>query len=322
MAPRRRTITSNFGVSTRESHDARPFYDRFRPPAVSTDDSVAAPAPVAEPFVHGDARHMDAVADGSVALVVTSPPYFAGKQYEEELEREGVPTVLLTRRHISVMDRQQSTPKAQPELPIAGLVPAPVGLLFHQDEPRDQFAYYFKPLARLWLEYRRTQVMAYLSQFARQAQAAGACLKPDRFYSHQILPFANPGWDPSKYAVGEDLAVPADVQLGISLYGEASYGSSFFEWFARTRRQAYGVTEFHPMRAMDPAELRTLLERHQAHHARFVSFFMESEGLAEDPGSKPNPHSFNVLNKDFGSDVLYRSVQQVMRPAAAAGTQP
>lgn len=95
MAPRRRTITSNFGVSTRESHDARPFYDRFRPPAVSTDDSVAAPAPVAEPFVHGDARHMDAVADGSVALVVTSPPYFAGKQYEEELEREGVPSSYL-----------------------------------------------------------------------------------------------------------------------------------------------------------------------------------------------------------------------------------
>jgi site-specific DNA-methyltransferase (adenine-specific) len=39
----------------------------------------------------GDARGMDAVADDSVALVVTSPPYFAGKQYEEELDREGVP---------------------------------------------------------------------------------------------------------------------------------------------------------------------------------------------------------------------------------------
>ena len=34
---------------------------------------------------------MDKIEDGSVALVVTSPPYFAGKQYEEELEREGVP---------------------------------------------------------------------------------------------------------------------------------------------------------------------------------------------------------------------------------------
>jgi site-specific DNA-methyltransferase (adenine-specific) len=38
---------------------------------------------------------MDAVADGSVALVVTSPPYFAGKTYEEELEREGVPSSYL-----------------------------------------------------------------------------------------------------------------------------------------------------------------------------------------------------------------------------------
>ena len=34
---------------------------------------------------------MEAVADDSVALVVTSPPYFAGKQYQEELDREGVP---------------------------------------------------------------------------------------------------------------------------------------------------------------------------------------------------------------------------------------
>ena len=38
---------------------------------------------------------MDALDDGSVALVVTSPPYFAGKHYEEELEREGVPSSYL-----------------------------------------------------------------------------------------------------------------------------------------------------------------------------------------------------------------------------------
>src|SRR5258708_34939952 len=38
---------------------------------------------------------MRAVRDTSVALVVTSPPYFAGKQYEEELEREGVPASYL-----------------------------------------------------------------------------------------------------------------------------------------------------------------------------------------------------------------------------------
>ena len=80
MGDRRPTATSNFGVGRRESHDASGFYDRFRPPVVSTDRTILDPVPVAEPFVHGDARSMDAVADGSVALVVTSPPYFAGKQ--------------------------------------------------------------------------------------------------------------------------------------------------------------------------------------------------------------------------------------------------
>jgi len=92
---RRRTSTSNFGVGRRESHDATTFYDRFRPPDLSDDDQVSAPHPVPEPFVCGDARSMDAVDDGSVALVVTSPPYFAGKQYEEELQREGVPSSYL-----------------------------------------------------------------------------------------------------------------------------------------------------------------------------------------------------------------------------------
>lgn len=95
MATRRGTATSNFGVGARESHDASAFYERFRAPELSSDDTVLPPTPVAEPFVVGDARDMHTVADGSVALVVTSPPYFAGKQYEEELEREGIPATYL-----------------------------------------------------------------------------------------------------------------------------------------------------------------------------------------------------------------------------------
>ncbi|MDQ1511149.1 MAG: modification methylase [Actinomycetota bacterium] len=59
---------------------------------MSGDDGVVEPYEIEERFVHGDARRMDAIRDGSVALVVTSPPYFAGKQYEEELERDGVPS--------------------------------------------------------------------------------------------------------------------------------------------------------------------------------------------------------------------------------------
>ena len=95
QSPRRPTATSNFGVSRRESHDASGFYGRFSPPVLSDDATVALPAPVPEPFVCGDARAMVGVADSSVALVVTSPPYFAGKQYEEELERDGVPASYL-----------------------------------------------------------------------------------------------------------------------------------------------------------------------------------------------------------------------------------
>jgi DNA modification methylase len=89
---RRPTATSNFGAGRRESHDATAFYERFEAPTLSGDDAVVAPYEITEPFQHGDSRHMDAIVDGSVALVVTSPPYFAGKQYEEELERDGVPS--------------------------------------------------------------------------------------------------------------------------------------------------------------------------------------------------------------------------------------
>ena len=92
MPRRQPTATSNFGAGRRESHDATAFYERFEAPTLSGDDAVVEPYEIAEPFVNGDARHMDAVVDGSVALVVTSPPYFAGKQYEEELERDGVPS--------------------------------------------------------------------------------------------------------------------------------------------------------------------------------------------------------------------------------------
>ena len=95
MKQRRKTATSNFGAGARESHDATPFYSRFRAPDLSDDQHVPEPQPVEEPFNHGDARRMDKVADGSVALVVTSPPYFAGKQYEEELERDGIPSSYL-----------------------------------------------------------------------------------------------------------------------------------------------------------------------------------------------------------------------------------
>ena len=82
------TATRAFGAGARESHDASEFYARFTQPNISDDETVT---PLPEPdqvglsdwYVNGDARDMSLIPDNSVALVVTSPPYFVGKEYEQ-----------------------------------------------------------------------------------------------------------------------------------------------------------------------------------------------------------------------------------------------
>ncbi|MGP8205466.1 MAG: DNA-methyltransferase [Acidimicrobiales bacterium] len=86
----RSTSTSNFGVGAREGHDASAFYARFSPKPISTDQELAEPFELRQPLVCGDSRDLD-LPDKSVALVVTSPPYFAGKEYEEALGQGVVP---------------------------------------------------------------------------------------------------------------------------------------------------------------------------------------------------------------------------------------
>ena len=84
------TRTRSFGTGNRESHDASAFYDRFVAPELSDDETVNSCA-AADTLVCADARAMAGVDDNSVALVVTSPPYFAGKEYEEALGEGHVP---------------------------------------------------------------------------------------------------------------------------------------------------------------------------------------------------------------------------------------
>ncbi len=84
------TSTSSFGVSRRESHDAGRFYSRFPPKPISDAEHVQGRLDLAEPLVWGDSRDMK-LPDDCVALVVTSPPYFAGKEYEQALGQGAVP---------------------------------------------------------------------------------------------------------------------------------------------------------------------------------------------------------------------------------------
>ena len=82
-----RTQTSAFGVGRREGHDASAFYARFTPPQISDDEQVNRPAELIEllgtgRLFEGNSADMAQLPDSSVALVVTSPPYFVGKEYE------------------------------------------------------------------------------------------------------------------------------------------------------------------------------------------------------------------------------------------------
>lgn len=87
-----RTATSSFGSSRREGHDARAFYERFRAPDISTDDRVTTGFATDPLLIRGDSRHVPEIPDRSVALVVTSPPYFVGKDYELDISRGEVPS--------------------------------------------------------------------------------------------------------------------------------------------------------------------------------------------------------------------------------------
>jgi DNA modification methylase len=92
--PRRPTSTSQFGVGRRENHDARDFYRRFSAPILNDDEDVCAAderTGLDRVFL-GDIRdHPDALAPRSVALVVTSPPYYSGKEYEAAIGEGHVP---------------------------------------------------------------------------------------------------------------------------------------------------------------------------------------------------------------------------------------
>jgi site-specific DNA-methyltransferase (adenine-specific) len=84
-------MTSTFGVGGRESHDASDFYARFPSPRLSS-DSLVVTCSVRDQILLGDARNMSVVDSNSVGLVVTSPPYFAGKEYEADLGAGNVPS--------------------------------------------------------------------------------------------------------------------------------------------------------------------------------------------------------------------------------------
>jgi site-specific DNA-methyltransferase (adenine-specific) len=80
------TSTRSFGTSRREGHDASAFYGRgLAPAAFSTDDTLAdVPRRNLDRIYHHSSVTMAELPDNSVALMVTSPPYHAGKDFDSD----------------------------------------------------------------------------------------------------------------------------------------------------------------------------------------------------------------------------------------------
>lgn len=220
----------------------------------------------------------------------------------------------LDRRHVAVLDRRQGAPRALPSQPLPAHRQAPAaaaaGASWFLDGPADQSSYFHNPLVPLWHEFRGLQVtryLAFLDQHVRQS-----CLRDTPVYTHQILPFINPGWDKHRFASEDSLRPLGQTRTGISLYGEATYGDSFDEWFKKSKLSSYGVTEFHPLRAMQPTEVQSMFERHRRRGADFLSFFLEPKGLAPGNGVGLNQFSFNPDVPNFYSDILFRSTKSAI----------
>lgn len=76
------TSTRRFGAGNREGHDSSAFYARQLVDAEFTSDRDTNRAEVVDEIWCHSAEQMTELPDNSVALMVTSPPYHAGKDYD------------------------------------------------------------------------------------------------------------------------------------------------------------------------------------------------------------------------------------------------
>ena len=83
-----KTKTTSFGVGRREGHDSSPFYSRALVSVTETKDRQTAQPQVGNEVFEHSAERMSELPDNSVALMVTSPPYHVGKDYDSNASFE------------------------------------------------------------------------------------------------------------------------------------------------------------------------------------------------------------------------------------------
>ena len=216
-------------------------------------------------------------------------------------------------RRIAIMDDRQRPPAPLAQQALPASAPPDAALQAHIDWPAEQSSYYYNPLVPLWHSFRGQQVVDYLQFF--QGVVKQSCLAGTPHYTHQIIPFTNPSWDENKFAIQASLRALPGMRLGVSLYGDATYGTAFSQWYASTGHPGYGVTEFHPLKAMNAPALQHTLNQHAARGAQFLSFFLEPHWQGQLVARDANMFSFSPENAPFGSAQLHQSAQRLLTTA-------
>lgn len=231
------------------------------------------------------------------------------------LEKAGNKLVHVVTRQVAIMDKDQTTPQPRPQKALPRNEVADASVMSYVDLPSDQSSYFFNPLVTYWHAFRALQVKGYIQEFNRAVSAP--CLAKTTRFTHQIIPFSNPGWDETKFAIDASLQKLDGITLGVSLYGEPTYGTTFLKWLATTPHKKYGITEFHPLKALDKNELQAVFDLHSKHGAEFLSFFVEPRWKGTLVSRGQNLFSLDPANDKFGADKLYGATRQVLggRPA-------
>ncbi|MDD3472048.1 MAG: site-specific DNA-methyltransferase [Syntrophaceae bacterium] len=85
----KRSVTKSFGTGKRESHDSSSFYRRklheLRAAACDEHSCALVPSSIINSIISHSSEDMSELPDNCVSLMVTSPPYNVGKDYDEDL---------------------------------------------------------------------------------------------------------------------------------------------------------------------------------------------------------------------------------------------
>jgi site-specific DNA-methyltransferase (adenine-specific) len=82
------TKTTKYGSGKRESHDSSAFYERRLQQIALSDERTTTHSTVRNQILVKSSEMMSDLPSNSVALMVTSPPYHVGKEYDSDLSYE------------------------------------------------------------------------------------------------------------------------------------------------------------------------------------------------------------------------------------------